>query len=561
MRFIRHAPRAVLLTLSLLSACAAADPTASADRVPPTSSGYGEFLSGRFALNHGDFDAAAADLLRALAVTPDDRELLSQAFLACVNAGRPEAVTLARRLPTNQIAQMVLANDAAKSGDWARAVSIFRALPRDGVMQLLQPLLLAWASQGAGATDQALATLRPLLDHPRFRSVAVLHAGMIADLAGRTRDAAIYFQQAESDSTALTARAATIIASWHARQGDQASAQRALTRMAASVPEMEIAVPGLVASLGRRPVARAMEGLSEIYGTFAGGLRSRETMEFSTTLSRLALDTRPESGFAHLLAADIQATAKHLDVALRLLEQGMRSGDPIDPVVRMRHAATLQRLDRTDEAIREVERIGRDYPNSSLPDQELGDLLRIRHRFAEAIAAYDRVIARIRKPAQNDWIIFYSRGISYERTGQWAKSEADFFHALELSPDEPSVLNYLGYSWADMGRNLDKARAMIQRAVERRPNDGAIIDSLGWVLYRQGKAAEALKYVERAVGLEPEDPSITEHLGDVYWAVGRRIEAHYQWRRALTLNPAAEDAARLDAKIKSHPFGTVASGK
>ena len=561
MRFFPSAPRAVLLTLSLLSACAAADPTASADRAPKSTGHYGNFLAGRFALNHGDYDAAAADLSRALAANPNDQELLVQTFLACVNAGRPEAIPLARRLPNNQIAQLVLGNDAAKSGDWAQATGIYRALPRDGVMQLLQPLLVAWASQGSGATDQALATLRPIMDAPRYKSLAALHAGMIADLAGRTRDAAIYYQQAAADVGEITARSALILASWQARAGDQAGAERTLAKMASGILEMGIAVPALTASLGKRPVARALDGLSEVYATFAGALRARETTDFAMILSRFALDVRPDSGFGHLLAADIQAAAKRPESALRLLDAVLDSKDPIVPVIRLRHAGALHRLERTDEAIREVERIGRDYPASALPDQELGDLLRIKRRFGEAIIAYDRVVARIRKPGPNDWSVYYSRGIAFERTGQWAKAEADFFHALELSPDQPSVMNYLGYSWADMGRNLDKAHDLIQRAANRRPNDGAITDSLGWVLYRQGKYAEAMKLLERAAGLEPEDSSITEHLGDVYWAIGRRIEAHYQWRRALTLNPTPDDAAKLESKIKSHPFGTVASGR
>ena len=156
--------------------------------------------------------------------------------------------------------------------------------------------------------------------------------------------------------------------------------------------------------------------------------------------------------------------------------------------------------------------------------------------------------------------MYYSRGIAYERTGQWTRAEADFHRALELSPDQPSVLNYLGYAWADMGRNLDKAQDMLQRAAARRPNDGAIADSLGWVSFRRGKVAEAVKHIERAIGLEPQDPTITDHLGDVYWAIGRKIEAHYQWRRALTLKPAPEDAVKILAKIKSHPNGAIASG-
>jgi tetratricopeptide (TPR) repeat protein len=561
MPLFRDAPRAILLTLSLLSACAAADPSASVDQTTSTVGSAGDFLAGRFALDHGDFDVASGDLLKALAASPDDQELLLQAFIACVNAGRPEAVQLARRLPTSQVAQMLLANAAAKSGDWDQAVARFRAVPKDGVMQLLQPLLLAWASQGAGDTDQALATLRPYLQNTRVRTIVGLHAGMIADLAGRSAEAEAYYQQAESDMGDQNPRTALILASWYARSGRLAKAEGILNRMAESVPEANIAMPGLIASVNTRPVANALDGMAEAYATFAAALRAQQTGEFAMVMARLALDVKPNSATARLMAADIQANAKHFSAALALLEEAARTNDPIVPLIRLRHAAVLEQTDRVDEAIREVERIGRDYPDSSLPDIELGDLLRVKKRFAESVAAYDRVIGRMRQPSPSDWIIFYDRGIGYERTGQWTRAEADFNHALELSPDQPSVLNYLGYAWADMGRNLDRARDMIQRAAARRPNDGAITDSLGWVLFRQGNVAEATKMLERAVGLEPEDPTITEHLGDAYWATGRKIEAQYQWRRALTLNPAPEDAAKLEAKIKAHPFGTVASGK
>ena len=561
MRFSRDARRAILLTLSLLSACAAADPTASVDRNAAALTSSGNYLAGRFELSHGDFDTAAVDLLNALNASPNDPELLLQTFIACVNSGRPEAVQLAQRLPSSQVAQMLLANAAAKAGDWKQAVARFRAVPRDGVMQLLQPLLLAWASQGAGDTDQALATLRPFLDNPRYRSIVALHSGMIADIAGRQREAAAYYQQAEPELGDQNPRTSLILASWAARSGRLAEAEGLLTRMAANVPEASIALPGLIASVNKRPISRALDGMAEAYATFAAALRSQETSDFAMVMSRLALDVKPDSATARLLAADIQANAKHLQAALSLLDQAARSDDPIVPLVRMRRVGLLEQLERTDEAIRAAEQLGRDYPDSSLPDIELGDLLRIKRRFSEAVIAYDRVIARIKQRSPNDWIVYYSRGIAYERSGQWARAEADFNHALELSPDQPSVLNYLGYAWADMGRNLDRARDMIQRAAARRPNDGAITDSLGWVMFRQGNVGEATKLLERAVGLEPEDPTITEHLGDAYWATGRKIEAQYQWRRALTLNPTPEDAARLEAKIKSHPYGTVASGK
>src|ERR1051326_7655289 len=162
MPFSRDARRAVLLTLSLLSACAASDPTVNAERTPPPVTWSGDLLAGRFEMSHGDFDIAAGDLLRALSASPNEQDLLLQTFIACVNAGRPEAVQLARRLPSSQVAQMLLVNADAKAGDWKHAATRLRALPRDGVMQLLQPLLLAWVSLGAGDPDQAFATLRQI---------------------------------------------------------------------------------------------------------------------------------------------------------------------------------------------------------------------------------------------------------------------------------------------------------------------------------------------------------------------------------------------------------------
>jgi Flp pilus assembly protein TadD len=178
-----------------------------------------------------------------------------------------------------------------------------------------------------------------------------------------------------------------------------------------------------------------------------------------------------------------------------------------------------------------------------------GDLLRDKNRFPEAVAAYDRALAHTGSPSRSVWPLLYARGVAHERAHQWPKAEADFKRALELSPDQPTVLNYLGYSWADQGTNLAEARQMIDKALQQRPDDGAIIDSLGWVTLRQGDSQGAVKLLERAVEMEPEDATINGHLGDAYWAVGRKLEAMFQWRRALTLNPEPEDAARIEGRL------------
>jgi len=154
-------------------------------------------------------------------------------------------------------------------------------------------------------------------------------------------------------------------------------------------------------------------------------------------------------------------------------------------------------------------------------------------------------------PEKSNWVMFYFRGICYERSKQWPLAEADLKKALELYPEQPHVLNYLGYSWVDQGINLDDGMRMIRRAVEQRPDDGYIVDSLGWAYFRINNYDDAVKNLERAVELKPEDPTINDHLGDAYWKVGRFLEAAFQWSHARDLKPDADELARIETKLKS----------
>jgi tetratricopeptide (TPR) repeat protein len=560
MQHVRTARRFVLLALTLLSACAASDPSTGADTGQVPAGVIGNFLAGRFALSEGDSTTAADDLLKAMAESPADPELTLQAFIACLNAGRPEAVKLARQLPDSQVAQLVLADVDIKTGRWDSAEDRFHGLPRQGMTQLLQPLLVAWAQQGAGQTDTALSTLRPYVENPRFRSLFALQAAMIADLGNRPEVAAGLYRAVESNVAEPNLRLVQILASWQARSGQAAEAQKTLAALPMSAPDLSIAMPALLASVTKRPVPRAIDGVAESYFTFAAMLRAREADDFSMIMLRLAIELRPDFTAARLLAADILESQHHPQAALRMLTE-VPASDPIVSVVQLRRAALVDRLGHREDALRDLERMARDYPDSPLPDEQRGDILRMTQRFPDAVAAYDKAIGRISHPSPTDWIVYYDRGVAEERSRQWPKAKADFEHALQLSPDQPFVLNYLGYSMADMGHHLDEARQMIQSAAERRPNDGAITDSLGWVLYRQGHTKDAVQALERAVELEPEDATINGHLGDAYWAAGRKIEAQYQWRRALTLNPTPDDAAKLEAKLSTGHTGAVLSGQ
>ena len=547
----------------MLSACAAADPSTGlvAHRGEDPPSGlFGGYLDGRFAMAQADPSEAAAWYLRALAADPSSPELTQQAFLACALSGRQEAVQLARQLPDNQVAQLLLGDTEARAGNWAAAERRFRALPRQGLTQL-QPLLVAWVQAGSGHTDAAIATLTPLIEGQRFRGVYALHAAMMLDLAGDNAQAGRYYRLAQSEFPGLDLRLAQILASWEVRDGHEADAMRLLGQVAENAPYLGIALPGLIAESHKRVVTRATDGIAEAYLALAGALRQQQDGgDFAMLLLRLALDLRPDLTAARLMAAELLASDQHPDFAEQMLAP-VADDDALGAPARLQRAMLEDRLGHTDEAMSELTRLSKDYQDSPLPDAQIGDILRAKNRYADAVAAYDRAIGRLKNPGHDDWLLYYSRGVSYDRSHQWPKAQSDFEHALALAPDQPAVLNYLGYSWADAAKHLPEARQMIDKAVQQRPNDGAIVDSLGWVLLREGDTKKAVTTLERAVELEPQDATINGHLGDAYWAAGRKLEATYQWRRALTLNPEPDDVAKLEAKLNGTHTTSVVSGQ
>lgn len=512
---------------------------------------FGAYLAGRFASSESDTAVAADNMLAALRADPEQPELIERAFIATLLDGRAEALRLARRVPELPFAAMLIAGADGLAGRWDRAEQRLRAMPRQGAAQVLQPLLLAWAQQGRGQTDAALGTLRPHMEAGRLRSLYALHAAMIADLAGRSRDAERFVRTALSDSSEPTLRLAQIAGSILARVGRQADAARLLDRLARNHDDLALAVsePERQRLLAARPVASAAEGMAEAQLALAGALRGQGAADFALLMSRLALRLRPGFAPALIMAADALADSQQPAAALDLLAE-IPGSDPLAPVAALRRAALLDRLDRTDEAAEELNRLAAAFPDAPQPHARLGDILRMRNRYAEATAAYDRAIERLHSRGPRDWAIYYARGIARERSGNWPGAEADFKHALELSPEQPYVLNYLGYSWVEQGRNLAEARRMLERAVQLRPNDGNIADSLGWALFKLGDLNGAVHWLERAVELEPRNSVINDHLGDAYWAAERRHEAEFQWRRALALGPEPGEGPKIEAKLR-----------
>ncbi len=565
---LRPLRRSLLLILSLLSACGAAEwapatmaladsvaatgpstPGPAPRRRAPQPPGSAALLTGRFASSQGDIDIAAQAYQRALVADMDNEELRQQAFLTSLMAGRPEAERLAGLLGRNQEAQLMLAGRDAKAGAWAQAEARFAALPREGATEVMRPMLIAWAQFGRGQTDAALATLQPLVESRRFRAFYALHAALIADLGDRRPLAERLYRTAQTEFGGTGhLQLGRQIASWEARQGNAAQAQSALRGMAGGNDDIMVTLPALLADAAAPQVRNALDGLAETYVVIASVLRGQDSSDFALVLSRLALQLRPDLAVARILAAEIVGNGKRPELALELLAP-IRADDPLHGMVQMRQARLLQKLERSDDALRMLEDVARAQPDRPEPQGLIGDILRIKRRFPEAVQAYDKAIALLGTPQPAHWPLYYDRAIALERSKQWERAEADFLQALRFVPDQPFVLNYLGYSWAEQGRNLEQAKAMIERAVQQRPNDGSMIDSLGWVAMRMGDTATAVRLLERAAELEPADATVNGHLGDAYWEAGRRLEAVFQWRRALNLKPEPEEKERLEGRL------------
>jgi tetratricopeptide (TPR) repeat protein len=440
----------------------------------------------------------------------------------------------------------------ALAGRWDRVEQRVRALPRNGATAPLLPVLLAWTQAGRGQSDQALAGLRPIIEQGRFRALNALHAAMIADLSGRMREAERLVRLALADQPDPTLRLALLGASILHRAGRPAEADRLLDQLAGNGDEISLAAiePARSLVLAGRGVTSPVEGIAEAYVAMAGALRAQGANDEAMLLSRLALRLRPAFGPALVLVSDVLTEGEELPQAMELLRL-IRPDDPLHGVAALRRAGLLERMERRDEALALLREQAASMAGQPQPLIRMGDVLRNARRFAEAAAAYGEAAARIPSLTVRDWPLLYARGIARERSGDFPGAEGDFLRALELAPDQPYVLNYLGYSWADQGLHLERARAMLARAVELRPQDGNIADSLGWALFRLGDLPGAIEWLEKAVELEVRNSTINDHLGDAYWVAGREREAEFQWRRALTMELEPGEGPRIELKLQN----------
>ncbi len=545
--------RASLLALALGSFAAPA-----AVAYEQTDSSFaGSYLAGRSASKLRDNALASDFLTNALKADSDNPLLVEKVFLLELSEGNYEAAEefATRVLAFNsqqRMARIVLGLRDFRNRHYGDARRNFQAAAYTPVGELTSTLLIAWAHAGEGELNLALKALDRLDANESFANFKSLHSGLIADFLGNAiRAEASYRKAYEEAGTSL--RVVQAYGNFLERNGRSADAQRIYETFVAGGDDNPLILAALErAKTGAKPepfVGTPGAGAAEALFSLATSMTDEQSIDVALLYARLALSFNVDTPVMYTLLGDTYEDMKQYEKAIEAYAKVPESS-PLYENAEMEMAVSLQRLDRKDEALKKLnDLIARD-PKNYDAIVTLGNIYRNNEDYANAALAYDKAIALITEPVQGHWRVYYYSGISHERLKQWDMAEKQFRMALKLSPDESSVLNYLGYSMIEKKINLPEAMDMVKRAVELRPNDGYIIDSLGWAYYQLGDYEEAVTHIERAVELLPADPIIAEHLGDAYWRVGRKLEAKFQWQHAKDNKPEPEDLKRIEGKLK-----------
>jgi tetratricopeptide (TPR) repeat protein len=519
----------------------------------------GSYLAARHASVERDASSAAAFYRSALRTDPKNNELLDRAFISSLADGDiDEAVKLADRVLTvdksNRVARLVVGVRDLKQKKYATAQSNINQSVRGPITDLVATLLSGWASYGAGDAKSAIANIDKLTGPEWYPIFKDLHAGMILELAGREKDAGARFERAyKLDDSML--RIADGYARWLSRNKDGASAMAIYEAFNKKLARHPLVLEGLRDTRAGKKLTPLVDsaqagGAEALYGIGAT-LTRRGGEDLALVYLQLALYLSPNHPLALLSLADLYESVKKPTMAVKVYER-MPAGSPLKRNAQIQLATNLDAADRSEEAIKILKGVIAEDSKDIEAVMALGNIERGRKKFADCVQTYSQGIDAL--PQANEktnWVYYYYRGICEERSKQWSKAEADMRKALDLQPEQPHVLNYLGYSWIDQGINLDEGMKMIKRAVDQRPDDGYIVDSLGWAFFRIGNFEDAVKNLERAIDLKPEDPTINDHLGDAYWRIGRTLEAKFQWAHARDLKPEPEDLPKITAKIEN----------
>jgi tetratricopeptide (TPR) repeat protein len=522
-----------------------------------SSSLSGSYLAGRHASKIRDLDLAAEYFSQALRDDPNNSVLIERTFVLAFSAGDLDkaedlAVPVLSLDPKHRLARIILGLKEFRANHFSAALDHFKQIDSTPLDELTSHLLVAWTAAAKKDPRAAFAALDRLGKNDYFVIFRDFHGALIADLLGQPTRAEAFYKKAY-EQAGTSNRVIQAYGNFLERNGKGAEARKIYEQFLSNDPDQPT-IRKVLAELdkGRVPkrfVPDAARGIAETMFSIAGWLNDEQTIDAALIYGQLALLMNKDFPVAEILLGNIFESTGRYDKAIEAYDL-VPKADVLQSKAAIEIAVNLHQLERTEEALEKISAVLAADPGNYDAWLTKADFLRDGKRFVEAAEAYSRALSLVAKPDRNHALVFYFRGISYERSRQWDKAEADFRKSLVLLPDQANVLNYLGYSMVDKRINLSEALQMIRRAVELKPNDGYIVDSLGWAHYQLREYDEAVKHLERAVELRPEDPIINDHLGDAYWRAGRRLEAKFQWQHAKDNKPEKQDLVNIQRKLE-----------
>ena len=550
----------------ILAACVpqhteAESPAAKIEKTEQKSVPVGNYLLYLQAKQNSDFSAAIDFLNKALKEDPENRKLQSEMFTLLLVEGRideayPYALKELEADPNSLLASLAVITYHASKNDFATASEQLEKHPLKEDNAFLHPLMEVWIRAGVNDKEKALASLEKI-NQEGLEALYFFHSALLYDMWGEEDQAQSRYEALLAEPGGLSLRAAQAYGNFLLRQGEMRKFQalvEAYRKGAKTYPLVDenffTAGSDQVGKKIPKSVPDAKAGMAEAFFDVSGSLLDKGNPEVSLFFTRFSLILDPSLSLSRFLLGELYERQERYDEALKLYGAEKENSETYF-VSQVRMANIYAERGDLKKAEKNLRSLAEKRPDLSFPWVELGNIFVKNKKFDQAVFAFSEAINRLPLPnVRSHWSLYYSRGASYERNKQWELAEQDLLQALVLSPDQPLALNYLGYSWIERGKNIEKAKEMLERAAFMAPREGFIADSLGWAYYLTKDYAKAVSILENAVSLDPGSGVINNHLGDAYWRVGRKREARFQWTKALSVKDDFEDGDRQRTKDK-----------
>jgi tetratricopeptide (TPR) repeat protein len=568
---IKMRPTKLLMLASLAAttvlvtypAMAESDKTATFD-AGSSRSFAGAVLAGRTAESDRDLATAIELYERALGFEPTNTDIKQRLMVLLFNNGMfDEGIAIANDLKGDpvleNVSRLALGIDAIRQREYKNAENLLSYAGVNDLERLVYGLLQAWALQGDGELDKAQAAIDKLEGPDWYGIFKTFHSAALEEASGNVDQARrLYTELITDQNSAGTApdtyiRATMALAGMESRDGNRQKALDAIaTGSAFSAGYAPLKALRQRVDANDPPnadIRNAAEGASAVLYTIGSALNRSGAEDFVSLYLNFAHSLDPDNAATLImlgsLAENLGKPEQAIDIYRRVPDDSV-----MHRVSELQLGLNLADLGRLEEAKGHLKNLIDQDTQDMRSYLAYGSVLSDAKSYREMADNYDKAANAIGLlPKRSHWNIYFQRGIAYERLKEWEKAEPNFKRALELSPNQSQVMNYLGYSWIDMNINLEEGMDLIRDAVRLRPNDGYVVDSLGWAYYRLGDYENAVEELERAVEIRPGDPTINDHLGDAYWRAGRRLEAGFQWKRALTMKPELADVPKIEQKI------------